>query len=520
MHSFRRHAAMVAAALLAGTGGAGAQDADPGAVAPPPPRPEPAAAPPDALLTEAELEKLVAPVALYPDTLLIQILVGATQPLDVVKAERFLTDNAGEEPAALKPEIEAQGWDPSVEVLATAFPEVVSDMATHIEWTETMGDAMLAQSDDVMSAVQVMRRQAINSGALLSGPEQTVVEEPAADGSDVVVIAPTSPQAVYVPQYTAQEVYPQTFGLDVTDLLVGGAITFGAVSLIDEIFDDDDDWDDYWGCRNCGGWDGGPIIRDPNVDIDVNGDVTINGREIGFDRGDRDLTLNGEKVGWAADPARRQEAKTKIAEKRAAGGAGLKVERPEGRTDALRAKLSGATGAADIARPEGGGLAGAGLAAGAGAALGAGLADRRPGDRPALDRANLDRDKIDRANLDRATIDRGGADRPRIDRGDGTAAAKAAAIRDTHKADGAGAAALRDRAAAGEGGAARLNAEAAKKAVAKKPAAQTRAQTLKADGAKLQKPKGQALQKSASGNRTKAAAHRGKQVKGKSLKRR
>lgn len=505
MHSFRRHAAMVAAALLTGTGGAGAQDADPGAVSPPPPppRPEPAAAPPDALLTEAELEKLVAPVALYPDALLIQILVGATQPLDVVKAERFLTDNAGEDPAALKPEIEAQGWDPSVEVLATAFPEVVSDMATHIEWTETMGDAMLAQSDDVMSAVQVMRRQAINSGALLSGPEQTVVEEPAADGSDVVVIAPTSPQAVYVPQYAPQQVYPQTFGLDVTDLLVGGAITFGAVSLIDEIFDDDDDWDDYWGCRNCGGWDGGPIIRDPNLDIDVDGDVTINGREI--NRGDRDLTLDGNRLGWTPNSARRSEAQAKIAEKRAAGGAGLKVERPEGRTDALRAKLSGASGAADIARPEGGGLAGAGLAAGAGAALGAGLAERGA---------------IDRADIDRVRADRTGADRPRIERGDGTAAAKAAAIRDTHKADGGGAAALRDRAAAGQGGGTRLNAEAAKKAVAKKPAAQTRAATLKADGAKLQKPKGQALQKNASANRTKAAANRGKQVKGKNLKRR
>ena len=89
----------------------------------------------------------------------------------------------------------------------------------------------------------------------MSGPEQTVVEEPAADGSDVVVIAPTNPQTVYVPQYVPQQVYPETFGLDVTDLLVGGAITFGAVSLIDEIFDDDDDWDDYWGCRNCGGAD-------------------------------------------------------------------------------------------------------------------------------------------------------------------------------------------------------------------------------------------------------------------------
>lgn len=504
MHRIARRAAVLVAAVLAGAAGAQTEGPDPGAVAPPPPRPEAGAAPEttedaagagtagDGLLTEAQLEKLVAPVALYPDTVLIQILVGATQPLDVVKAERFLTDNAGADPAELKPEIEAQGWDPSVEVLATAFPEVVSDMATHIEWTETMGDAMLAQSDDVMSAVQVMRRQAINSGALLSGSEQTVVEEPAPEGgSDVVVITPTNPQTVYVPQYAPQQVYPETFGLDATDLLIGGAVTFGAVALIDEIFDDNDDWDDYWGCRNCGGWDGGPIVRDPDVDIDVDGDVTINGREI--NRGDRDLTLDGNRVGWTPDPERRTEAQAKIAEKRAAGGGGLKVERTEGRTDALRTKLSSQTGAANIARGDGEGLsaaAGAGLAAGAGAALGAGLAGR------------------------------GSGDGPKIDRGDGKALAKADAIRNTKQLDGGGSGAARERLSSAQASGDGTKAAAAKKAVAKKPAAATRPATLKADGAKLQKPKGQALQKSASGNRTTAASSHGKKAKAKNVKRR
>ncbi len=503
MHRITRRAAVLVAAVLAGTAGAQTEGPDPGAVEPPPPRPEAGASAPapeataaaagvqDTLLTEAELEKLVAPVALYPDTVLIQILVGATQPLDVVKAERFLSDNVGADPAALKPEIEAQGWDPSVEVLATAFPDVVTDMATHIEWTETMGDAMLAQSDDVMSAVQVMRRQAINTGALLSGPEQTVVEEPAAEGSsDVVVITPTNPQTVYVPQYAPQEVYPETFGLDVTDLLIGGAVTFGAVALIDEIFEDDDDWDDYWGCRNCGGWDGGPIVRDPEYDIDIDGDVSINGREI--NRGDRDLTLDGNRVGWTPDPARRTEAQTKIADKRAAGGSGIRVDRPEGRSDELRNKLSSQTGAANIARGDGEGLsaaAGAGLAAGAGAAAGAALAGRGTGDGP------------------------------KIDRGDGKAAAKADAIRNTKQLDG-GSGAARERAASAQAGGGGTKAAAAKSAVAKKPAAATRPANLKADGAKIQKPKGQALQKSASGNRTKAASSRGKTAKAKNVKRR
>lgn len=156
------------------------------------------------LLTDAELQTLVAPVALYPDTLLIQIFVAATQPLEIVKAERFLLDNADRDPAELEPEIDAMGWDPSVSVLATAFPEVVGQMATHIDWTETMGTAMLAQSDDVMDAVQVMRDQAIDSGALVSGPEQTV--EVAED--ETVVITPTNTETVMCRNTTPKQFIP------------------------------------------------------------------------------------------------------------------------------------------------------------------------------------------------------------------------------------------------------------------------------------------------------------------------
>lgn len=105
------------------------------------------------LLTQAELETLVAPVALYSDTLLIQILVAATYPLEVIKADRLVATTEETDPEVLKASIEAEGYDPSVEVLAIAFPQVIGDMATHIEWTEAMGEAMLAQSDDVMTAI-------------------------------------------------------------------------------------------------------------------------------------------------------------------------------------------------------------------------------------------------------------------------------------------------------------------------------------------------------------------------------
>lgn len=296
------------------------------------------------LLTQAELETLMAPVALYPDTLLIQILVAATYPLEIVKSDRFLTDNLETDPDTLKTSIEAEGWDPSVTVLATAFPDVIGDMAEHVEWTDAVGTAMLAQSEDVLNAVQTLRDQAIETGALISGEAQTV----STDEDENVVITPADPEVVYVPQYDPAVVYDNTL----TDALVTGAVAFGTFAVIDAIFDDDDDWDDYWGCRNCGGWGGGPIIRDPDIDIDIDGNVNI-GNNIG----------NGNRpdVGWKPDEGRGKDAKDKIASNRGDGGAtklpiDKAASRPaNSRGDDLRNQLSSRSGAQDISRPEAGG---------------------------------------------------------------------------------------------------------------------------------------------------------------------
>ena len=122
-------------------------------------------------------------------------------------------------------------------------------MAVHIDWTDAAGTALLAQSDDVLDAVQVMRAQAINSGALVSSPEVTVSTDPE---SSAVVVQPAKPSVVYVPQYDPQVVYAPSAG----DALATGLVVFGTVALISEIFDDDDDWHGYWGCRDCGGWGG------------------------------------------------------------------------------------------------------------------------------------------------------------------------------------------------------------------------------------------------------------------------
>ncbi|MDK3072501.1 DUF3300 domain-containing protein [Sedimentitalea sp. JM2-8] len=292
---------------------------------------------PEELLTQAEIETLVAPVALYPDTLLVQILVASTYPLDVMKADRLLAMNQDTGQDALQAEIESQGYDSSVEVLATAFPSVVTDMATHVEWTEAMGNAMLAQSDDVMQGVQTMRKQAIDNGALISGDAQTV--EVSSD--DDVIIQPTDPEVVYVPQYDPQVVYADN-GSDVGDALMAGAVAFGTFAVMDAIFDNDDPWNDYWGCRNCGGWGGGSggIIRNPNIDLDVDGNVNI-GNSI--DLGDRE---------WRPDDKRKRDAQHKIADRRGPEGkTKLPIDKGDSRGDALRANLSDRAGVADISRP-------------------------------------------------------------------------------------------------------------------------------------------------------------------------
>lgn len=293
--------------------------------------------PEEALLTQAEIETLVAPVALYPDTLLIQILVASTFPLDVMKADRLLAINEDGDQDTLQAAIDAEGYDPSVAVLATAFPTVINDMATHVEWTETMGNVMLAQSDDVMAGVQTLRQQAIDNGALISGDAQTVE----VSNDNEVIIQPTDPEVVYVPQYDPQVVYADNDS-GVEDALVAGAVAFGTFAVMDAIFDNDDPWNDYWGCRNCGGWGGGGtgIIRSPNIDLDVDGNVNIGNN---IDLGDKQ---------WRPDNNRAQDAKNKIAEKRNPGGATtLPFNKGDSRGDEMRAKLSNKAGATDISRP-------------------------------------------------------------------------------------------------------------------------------------------------------------------------
>jgi len=156
-------------------------------------------------LRQEELEQLLAPIALYPDALLAQVLMASTYPLEIVQAARWAKANPKVAGKALEDALQKQRWDPSVKSL-TAMPQVLQMMDTKIEWTQKLGDAFLAQQAQVMETVQALRAKASAAGNLKSTPEQQVSTVQEA-GKTVIVIEPANLQVVYVPTYDPTVVY-------------------------------------------------------------------------------------------------------------------------------------------------------------------------------------------------------------------------------------------------------------------------------------------------------------------------
>jgi len=153
-----------------------------------------------ALIPPDQLDSLVAPIALYPDPLLAQVLAAATYPLEIIQLQQWLTKNPGLKDQALADALLKQPWDPSVEALA-ATPDLVKRLADDIQWTTDLGNAFLAQQSDVMDAVQRMRKTAMDKNALKT-TEQQVVQTKVVETKTVVIIEPANPQVVYVPTYS------------------------------------------------------------------------------------------------------------------------------------------------------------------------------------------------------------------------------------------------------------------------------------------------------------------------------
>jgi uncharacterized membrane protein YgcG len=179
--------------------------------APPPPQDEAQAPPPDqapapdqpapARLSQQQLQELVAPIALYPDALVAQILAASAYPTQVVEAERFVQGNPDLKGKDLADAVDQQPWDPSVKAL-TQFPSVLANMDKDLTWTSELGDANVNQQADVMNAIQYMRHQAEQAGNLKSTPQQTVSNQ-----GDDIDIEPAQPDVVYVPEYDPELVY-------------------------------------------------------------------------------------------------------------------------------------------------------------------------------------------------------------------------------------------------------------------------------------------------------------------------
>jgi Protein of unknown function (DUF3300) len=319
----------------------------------------------EGLLTAVELDALLGSIALFPDPLLTQIFVASTVPLDVMKADRWVAANTalpvGERTSVAK----GQGWDESVAVLAAGFPSVLQRMAAEIDATETLGNAVLAQTDDVLDSVQRLRAQASATGYLETNEAQTV----SVDDTGEIAIAPTDPDVVYVPAYdpgtafttaptaptyvTADPIYT-TRGYTTGTLLTTGAIAFGSAMLVDEIFDDDDDWDDYWGPGSID-WDEDDFYHRPDVDIE--GDVNIDRVVIDRDRtdiGDRPGAIDPDRVregAWQPNPERRADAQAQLERRREAGGAEGEAQRlGDGRGGELAAAAAGAAAGGGLAR--------------------------------------------------------------------------------------------------------------------------------------------------------------------------
>src|SRR5256886_9428481 len=167
---------------------------------PPAPATTAAATEPAPKISNAQLDSLVAPIALFPDQLLAQTLAASTYPLEMIQLQQWMDKNKNLKDKALADAVAKQPWDPSVQALA-AYPDVIQRMAGNIQWTTDLGNAFLAQQSDVMDAVQRMRGKAESKGTLKTSAQQTVQKKTVESGKQVIVVEPAQPDVVYVPSY-------------------------------------------------------------------------------------------------------------------------------------------------------------------------------------------------------------------------------------------------------------------------------------------------------------------------------
>ena len=176
--------------------------------------------------TASELQALVAPIALYPDSLIAVILTASTFPDQIAIANYWIEQNKNLTSSALTKAVDKQSWDPSVKAL-TQFASVLNNMASNLSWASSLGEAYHNQQAEVMTAIQTLRAEAKAKGNLKSNSQMTVVQQ----SPEVIVIQPANPQVVYVPEYNPAVIYGTPYvtpGYTAGDVAAAGIIGFGA----------------------------------------------------------------------------------------------------------------------------------------------------------------------------------------------------------------------------------------------------------------------------------------------------
>jgi hypothetical protein len=245
------------------------------------------------LFKAEELEQFLAPIALYPDSLLTQILMASTYPLEIVQADRWAKQNKDMKGDALTKALESQPWDPSVKSLVN-FPQVLAMMSEKLDWTQKLGDAFLAQQKDVMDTTQKLRKKAHAEGNLKTTKEQVVKVE-----KEVIIIEPANPQVVYVPTYSTTVVYgtwpypayppypyyPPGYAPGAGLFGFGAGVAVGAA------------WGYAWGHAN---WNGGDVDVNVNQNTNINNNIDRSKEQNKVTRGE------GGKGSWQHNPEHRK----------------------------------------------------------------------------------------------------------------------------------------------------------------------------------------------------------------------
>jgi len=193
----------------------------------------------------ATLDHLLAPIALYPDPLLMQVLAASVNEQEVLDGGNWLLENKSLEGTALDDAAKKAGFGAAMQALFH-FPDVVDLMCTQLDWTTQLGDAFNADQAGVLASVQRLRAQAQQYGTLKSTAQQTVATQ-TDNGKQVIVIQPANPQVVYVPQYNPQTVYVQQPGPSTGDVVAASVISFGVGIAIGAMFTSNNYYYPRWG---------------------------------------------------------------------------------------------------------------------------------------------------------------------------------------------------------------------------------------------------------------------------------